>query len=109
VQNETDPKVYQFKNSSCLVAILLLRYLVVPYYKCFFSILFHLRSCNAMSVVTLSLISFWPPRGSKDSDILWAHYCVFRWGKCSISKTLSAWQFIGLIFFFCLFLNFRIL
>jgi len=26
VQNETDPKVYQFKNSSCLVAILLLRY-----------------------------------------------------------------------------------
>jgi len=70
VQNETDPKVYQFKNSSCLVAILLLRYLVVPYDKCFFSILFHLRSCNAMSVVTLSLISFWPPRGSKDSDIL---------------------------------------
>jgi len=60
VQNETDPKVYQFKNSSCLVALLLLRCLVVSYDKCFFSILFRLRSCNAMPVVTLSLISSLP-------------------------------------------------
>jgi hypothetical protein len=57
-----------------------------------------------MPVVTLSLISSLPPRGSKDSGILWAHYCVFRWGKCSISKMLCAWQFIG-FFFFCLFLK----
>jgi hypothetical protein len=70
VQNETDPKVYQFKNSSCLVGLLLLMCLVVSYDKCFFSILFRLRSCNAMPVVTLSLISSLPPRGSKDSGIL---------------------------------------